>query len=182
MTSAAKSRHSQKEKTKQKSTLTHTTETKKWLIYGIIAVLAATPFIMGKYIEFNSPGAYDSGGYVYSAKHILEGAVIGVDERPSAKLGTLIVNIIGVWLFGYNEIGPEIIQTLMQASALILVFVAMRRLFGILPAAISVIMASTFLSAPIIAKFGNVKEQYMIASMMLGISSFVIYQLKGKWH
>ncbi|MHC5076950.1 MAG: ArnT family glycosyltransferase [Planctomycetota bacterium] len=182
MTSAAKSRHSQKGKTKQKSTLTHTTETKKWLIYGIIAVLAATPFIMGKYIEFNSPGAYDSGGYVYSAKHILEGAVIGVDERPSAKLGTLIVNIIGVWLFGYNEIGPEIIQTLMQASALILVFVAMRRLFGILPAAISVIMASTFLSAPIIAKFGNVKEQYMIASMMLGISSFVIYQLKGKWH
>jgi len=182
MTKPNKSRHSRRSKNKQISPSTNSINVKKCIIYGLIVLLAAIPFIMGKYIEFNTTGPYDSGGYVYSAKHVLEGAVIGVDERPSAKLGTLLVNMLGVWLFGYSETGPEIIQTLMQASALVLVFIAMRKLFGILPAAVGVIMASTFLSAPLIAKFGNVKEQYMIACMMLGISSFVIYQLRGKWY
>ena len=37
----------------------------------VTAVLAAIPFIMGKYIEFNSPDPFDSGSYVYSAEHIV---------------------------------------------------------------------------------------------------------------
>ena len=151
-------------------------------VLAIIALLAGIPFTMGKYIEFNTPGPYDSGGYVYSAKHILEGAVIGVDERPSAQIVTLLVNMLGVWLFGFNETGPEIIQMICQAGALILMFVMMRKLFGMLPAAVGVIIASCYLSAPLIAKFGNVKEQYMIAFMMLGVSFFVLRQLGGRWY
>jgi len=154
---------------------------KKIVIFALIAILAAIPFGLGKYFEFNSPGPYDSGAYVYSAKHILDGAKIGVDEKPSAQLGTLLVNILGVWLFGFNETGPKLIQTILQAAALLLMFIAMAKLFGTLPAAVGVVVASVYLSAPLIAKFGNVKEQYMIAFMVIGISCFVLHQLGGKW-
>ena len=146
------------------------------------AFLAAIPFFMGKYIEFNSPDPFDSGCYVYSAQHIINGAKIGVDEKPSAQMGTLLINILGVRLFGFSETGPKLIQMLLQAAALVLMFIAMRRLFGtMLPAAVGVIIASIYLSAPLIAKFGNVKEQHMIAFMIMGMSCFVLYQLNGKW-
>ncbi len=151
------------------------------VVFIVIAILAAIPFSMGKYFEFSTPDPFDSGAYIYSAKHILEGAEIGVEEKPSAQLGTLLVNILGVWLFGFNETGPTIIQTVLQAAALLLMFIAMRKLFGTLAAAVSVIVASVYLSAPLIAKYGNVKEQYMIACMVIGISCFVLHQLGGRW-
>jgi 4-amino-4-deoxy-L-arabinose transferase-like glycosyltransferase len=154
---------------------------KKYVVFILVAVLAGIPFSLGKYIELSMPGPWDSGAYVYSAKHILEGAQIGVEEKPSAQPGTLLVNIIGVGLFGFNDTGPKLIQMLLQAAALVLMFVAMRRLFGTLAAAVAVIIASTYLSAPLLAKFGNVKEQYMIAFMVMGMSCFVLYQLGGKW-
>ncbi len=147
----------------------------------VITLLVAIPFIMGKYCEFNYPDAFDSGAYVYSAKHILDGAQIGVDEKPSAKVGTLLINMLGVRLFGFNETGPILIQTLLQAGALFLMFFTLLQLYGVLPAAVGVIIASTYLSAPVIAKYGNVKEQYMIAFMILGMSSFVIGQFRNKW-
>jgi hypothetical protein len=136
---------------------------------------------MGKYMEFNSPDPYDSGGYVYSAKHILDGAKIGVDEKPSAQIGTLLINMLGVRLFGFNETGPKLLQTILQAAALVLMFIAMAKLFGKVPAAVGAIVASIYLSAPLIAKFGNVKEQHMIAFMVLGMSCFVLYQLNSRW-
>lgn len=151
------------------------------MTFVIIAILAAVPFAMGKYFELNFPDPYDSGVYVYSAKHILEGAEIGVDEKPSAQIGTLLVNILGVWLCGFSETGPKLMQAIFQAAALVLMFVAMRKLFGTPSAAVGVIIASVYLSAPLIAKFGNVKEQHMIAFMVIGISCFVLYQLGGKW-
>ncbi len=151
------------------------------IAYIMIAVLAAIPFSLGKYFEFNSPGAFDSGAYVYSAKHILEGAEIGVEEKPSAKLGTLTLNILGVKLFGFSDIGPKIVQLVLQLAALVMMFVAIKKLFGVLSAGVGVIIASAYLSAPFIAKFGNVKEQYMIAFMVIGMSCFVIRQLGGKW-
>jgi hypothetical protein len=65
----------------------------------------------------------------------------------------------------------------------------MRKLFGKpfdtaqgrLPAAIGVIVAAIYTSAPLIAKFGNVKEQYAIACMVTAISLFILRQLGGKW-
>jgi hypothetical protein len=151
-------------------------------VFAIIVtvVLAAIPFCMGKYIEFNSPGAFDSASNVYSAEHILKGAKIGVDERPSAALGTLLVNMLGVKLFGFNEFGPKFIQMIFQAAALIVMFIVMRRLFGTLSASIGVIVASIYLSSPIMAKFGNVKDQFMISLMVLGISCFILYILNNK--
>ena len=62
----------------------------------LVLILAGIPFGLGKYIELNSPGPFDSGAYVYSARHLLEGARMGVDEFPSARPGTLMMNIIGV--------------------------------------------------------------------------------------
>ena len=154
---------------------------KRWLIYSAVALLASIPFVMGKYIEFNSPDPFDSGCYVYSAQRVIDGARIGVDDRPSAQIGTLLVNIVGVCLSGFNETGSKLIQTILQAGALVLMFVTMRKLFGTLAAAVAVIVASTYLSAPLVAKFGNVKEQHMIAFMVLGMCCFVLYQLSGKW-
>ncbi len=154
---------------------------KQIVVFAIVAILAAIPFGLGKYLEFNTPGPFDSGIYVYSAKHILDGAEIGVEERPSAQLGTLLVNILGVSLFGFSETGPELIQMILQAVALVLMFIAMYKLFGTLSAAVGVIVASFYLSCPLIAKFGNVKEQYMIAFMIMGASCFVMRQLDGKW-
>lgn len=157
--------------------------TKCILLMILVAALAAIPFSLGKYFEFNSPSAFDSGAYVYSAAHILGGAEIGVEEIPSAQLGTLLVNILGVKLFGYNDFGPKLIQMFLQAGALILMLIAMRKLYGSTPpAAVGVIVAAVYLSAPLIAKYGNVKEQYMIAFMVAGASCFVLYELGRKWH
>jgi len=150
------------------------------IVLIIIAILAAIPFCMGKYFEFNSPGAFDSGAFVYSAKRILDGAKIGIDEKPSAQMGTLLVNMLGVKLFGFNDFGPKLIQAILQAAALVLMFIAMRKLFGTLPAAVGVIIASIYLSFPILAKYGNVKEQHMIAFMIMGISCFILYQLADR--
>ncbi len=147
----------------------------------LAAVLAAIPFSMGKYLELSSPGPFDSGANVYSAAHILAGAKIGVEEKQSASIGTLLVNILGVRLFGYNDSGPKLVQGILQAAALILMFIAMRKLFGMLPAAVGVIVASIYLSAPLIAKLGNDKMQYTVAAMVLSMSCFVLRQLGGKW-
>ena len=147
----------------------------------LIVILAGIPFVLGRYFEFNYPDPFDSAANVYSAQHILNGAKIGVDEKPSAGLGTLLVNIVGVRLFGFSEFGPKLIQTLMMAGAFILMFIAMRKIFGKLPAAVGVIVACIYTSAPLIAKFGNVKEQYMIACMVAGISLLILQQTGGKW-
>jgi hypothetical protein len=153
------------------------------LIILAIAVLAGIPFSLGKYFELNFPDPYDSGSYAYSAAHILfDDAKIGVDEKASAQIGTLLVNLLGVWVSGeFSETGPKVMQMLFQAAALVLMFIAMRKLFGLLPAAVGVIVASVYLSSPLIAKFGNVKEQHMIAFMVIGASCFILYQLGGKW-
>ena len=166
---------------KESAVLAKLQSNKKYIILAIVAILAAIPFVLGRYFELNTPDPYDSGAYVYSAKHVLDGAVIGVDEKPSAQLGTLLANMLGVWLFGFNETGSNLIQGILQAAALVLMFIAIHKLFGTLPAAVSVIVASIYLSAPLIAKFGNVKEQYMIAFMVIAISCFVLRQLDGRW-
>ncbi len=147
----------------------------------LIALLAGIPFAFGRYFELNYPDPFDSASNVYSAQHILNGARIGIEEQPSAALGTLLVNILGVRLFGFSEFGPKLIQSIMQAAALILMFIAMKKVFGKLPAAVGVIVASVYLSSPLIAKFGNVKEQYMIACMVTAVSLFVLRQSGGGW-
>ena len=138
-------------------------------------LLPLIPFLLGKYIEFNSPGVFDSGAYVYSAEHMLRGAKLGVDEVASARPGTLLVNVIGVRLFGFSELGPKLIQTLMQALALAMMFVAVRSLWGLLAACVSATVTAFYVSAPVIAKFGNVKEQYMIALMVISVCSLILY-------
>lgn len=147
----------------------------------LVAVLAAVPFMAGKYLELGTPGPFDSAANVHSAWRIHHGAKIGVDEMPSAQIGTLLVNILGVAIFGFNEIGPKLIQGLCQAAALIMMFLAMRKLFGLLAAGAAVVIASLYLSAPVIAKFGNVKEQFLIAFMVLGVSCLILRQLGGRW-
>jgi len=154
---------------------------KPLLILGLVLVLAGIPFVLGKYFEFKSPGAFDSGSYVYSAEHILSGARIGFDEKPSAQAGTLLFNMLGVWLLGFREVGPELLQMLLQAAALVLMFFMIKRLYGVMAGILSVTIASVYLSAPLIAKFGNVKEQFMIAFMVIGVCCFVLYRLKGQW-
>ena len=140
-------------------------------------------FTFGKYLEFNQPGPFDSGAYVYSAKHLLEGARLGIDEIPSAQPGTLLVNIIGVYCFGFNDVGPKIIQMVLQLGALTAMFFASRKLFGKSAAVLSVTIAAITLSAPHIAKAGNVKEQYMIAFAVLSASFWIFYELteKKRW-
>ena len=167
-------------KTRSASSQADLTKYKKIALAITVIALALIPFAMGKYIEFNTPGPFDSGAYVYSARHIFEGAKFGIDEKPSAHPGTLLVNFIGVAIFGYSETGPVIIQMLLQITAILLMFFAMRKLFGSLAASVGVIIASLFLSAPLIAKFGNVKEQYMIAFMVIAASCFVMRMVGGR--
>ena len=65
-------------------------------------VIAAIPFAYGKYIEFNTNDAFDSGLNVYHAKCIVDGQKIGTSVFPSARPATLLFNVIGVGLFGYH--------------------------------------------------------------------------------
>lgn len=147
---------------------------------AVTLVFGGIPFALGRYIEVKSPDPFDSGAYVYSAKHLLQGARLGVDEVASASPGTLIVNIIGVKLFGFNDVGPKVVQMVMQAAALAFLFFTLYRLFGAVAAAVSTIMACIYLSAPLIAKGGNVKEQYMIALMIAAACCFLWYESGGR--
>ncbi len=116
-------------------------------------VFAGIPFALGKYFELKCPDPFDSGSYVYSAQHVLSGARIGYEEKPSAQAGTLLVNMLGVKLTGFNETGSKLLQGLFQAAALAFMFLTIRRLYGSLAAVISVAVASIYLSAPVIAKY-----------------------------
>ncbi|MEN6336061.1 MAG: glycosyltransferase family 39 protein [Phycisphaerales bacterium] len=156
-------------------------EKKQIVVAVALVIFAGIPFALGKYFELKYPDPFDSGSYVYSAKHVLSGARVGYEEKPSAQAGTLLVNMLGVTLTGYNETGAKILQGLFQAAALVFMFVTIRRLYGSLAAVIAVTIASVYLSAPVIAKFGNVKEQFMIALMVMGTCSFAWYRLTGKW-
>jgi 4-amino-4-deoxy-L-arabinose transferase-like glycosyltransferase len=141
------------------------------------------PFCLGKYFELNSPDPFDSGAYVYSAHRVLSGARIGYDEVISAQIGTLLVNMLGVRLFGYSEIGPKLLQAVFQATAFVLMFVVLARLYGRPAAGLAVVVASVYLSAPLLAKYGNVKEQYMIALAIVGMSLLVLHHLANrKWY
>ncbi|MFC1851263.1 glycosyltransferase family 39 protein [candidate division CSSED10-310 bacterium] len=149
--------------------------------YCLIVLCIALPFGLGKYVEFNSPGAFDSGAYLHSARQVLDGARPGVDERVSARMGTLLVNMLGISLCGFNECGPEIVQTVLQSIALMFMFLTLHRLYGLWPAGVSVFVAATYLSAPLLAETGNVKEQYMISCMVIGICCCVFRHLGGPW-
>jgi len=152
-----------------------------WVFFLVLAVVTAIPFGFGKYFELNTEGPYDSGAYVYSAKHILDGAKMGSEEKVSARMGTLLVNMLGVKLLGFSETGPKLMQMLFQMTALVFMFAALFRLWGKWAAGLSTFIAAFYLSAPVIAKFGNVKEQYMIAFMIVGVSCYVFRQLGGRW-
>ena len=153
MSKGARSRHSSR---RDRKPVKHVVEPlvdhrKMMKVAGVIAVvvLAAVPFWMGKSIEFGYfSGIDDTGSYVYSAAHILDGAEIGVEEKPSAQLGTLLVNMLGVRLFGFSEAGPLVIQTVLQVVALVLMFIAIRKLYGGLAAGVGVVVASVYLSFP----------------------------------
>jgi hypothetical protein len=151
------------------------------MVIAVALLTAAIPFCYGKYIEFNTPGPFDSGSYVYSAQNISEGAQLGVNEIASARPATLLLNFIGVKMFGFSETGPKLIQTLLQVIALTMMFIAIKKLYGSAAACVSVILAAVYLSAPLLAKFGNVKEQFMIAFMVISASCFILSQLTGRW-
>jgi len=148
----------------------------KWgNVIGIIIAfaIAAIPFAYGRYFEVNYPDPFDSAAYTYSAQHIFAGAKLGVDEVPSAQPGTLLVNMLGVKLYGpWSEVGPKLVQTFLQAVALVVMFFTLRKFFGGLAAAVSLFIAALYLSAPLISKYGNVKEQHMIAFMIIGVCCY----------
>lgn len=146
----------------------------------LTAILAGIPFGIGKYIELNSPGPFDSGAFVYSAQHLLQGAKLGVDEFSSARPGTLLANIIGVKMFGFNDTGPKIVQMLLQLAAFIFMFITLRKIFGSVAAVIGTTIAAVYLSAPLIAKLGNVKEQFMIPFMIAAACCFLLYGYSQK--
>ncbi|NLW83431.1 MAG: glycosyltransferase family 39 protein [Phycisphaerae bacterium] len=155
---------------------------------GLFVALTATlliggiPFAMGKYIELNSPDPFDGGAYAYSAQRLLTGARLWVDEISSAQPGTLLCNIFGVRLFGFSDAGPNIIQMLLQLGGLAMLFYTVRRLFGNIAAVVSTALAAIMLSAPIIAKFGNVKEQFMIPFAIVAACAFALHETGGKKH
>ncbi|MEN8128035.1 MAG: hypothetical protein ABFR90_09565, partial [Planctomycetota bacterium] len=146
----------------------------------ITLILAGIPFALGKHIEFNSPGPFDSGAFVYSAKHLLNGAQWGVEEQSSARPNTLLANVVGVRLFGFNETGPKAVQMILQLGALGFMFYTLRKVFGPVASVVGTTVAAIYLSAPLIAKFGNVKEQFMIPLMIAAACCFLLYGYSSK--
>jgi Dolichyl-phosphate-mannose-protein mannosyltransferase len=146
-------------------------------------ILAAIPFAYGKYLEFNTNGAFDGGLNVYSAQSIVNGQKLHVEVFPSARPATLLVNVVGVALFGYSEFGPKLIQMLMQLTGLGLMFYTLRKLYGNLPAAVALVLTAFYLSCPPFAKFGNVKEQFMVACMLVAACAFILRYVNGRsWY
>ncbi len=149
---------------------------------ALTLMLGGVPFALGTYIELNSPDPFDGGAYVYSARHLLDGARLWVDEHSSAQPGTLLMNVLGVKLFGFSDLGPNVMQMLLQIGALGMLFYTARRLFGNSAAVVSTSLAAIMLSAPVIAKFGNVKEQFMIPFMIVAACAFALHETGGRKH
>ena len=147
---------------------------------GLTLLLGGIPFALGKYIELNTPDPFDGGAYAYSAHRLLTGARLWVDESASAQPGTLLCNVLGVTLFGFGDTGPNLIQMLLQIGGLAMLFYAVRRLFGNPAAVVSTALAAILLSAPVIAKFGNVKEQFMLPFAIVAACAFALHETGGK--
>lgn len=163
-------------------TKTKTGRGKDFIVIIVTVVLAAIPFCCGKYFEFGTNGPFDGSLNVYTAKSIVNGQKIDIDILPSARPATLLVNVIGVALFGFSEVGPKLIQMLMQLAALVLMFYTLRKVYGLLPAAVALILAAFYLSCPPYAKFGNVKEQFMIACTITAVCGVMLHHLGGaRW-
>ena len=152
----------------------------RWLLIPLCLLPAVYFFTFGKILEFKTPGAFDSGAYVYSAQHLLDGARLGVDEKTTAQPATLLMNVIGVRLFGFNDTGPKVMQMILQLIGLGMIGWALLKLWGRTAAVTAVTVAAFYLSAPHIAKYGNVKEQFMISFMLTGIASWILYEMTGK--
>ncbi len=60
-------------------------------------------------------------------------------------------------------------------------FYTCRKLYGPAAAIVAVTLAAFFLSAPPYAKFGNVKEQYMIACMVIAACTLLLRYADGGW-
>ncbi|MCF7959017.1 MAG: glycosyltransferase family 39 protein, partial [Phycisphaerae bacterium] len=148
-----------------------------WATIIATVIIAAIPFCYGKYLEFNIADPYDSSLNIYTAQSIVDGQKVGRDIFPSARPATLLVNIIGVSVFGFSEIGPKMLQALFQLSAFGLMFFALRKLYGLLPAAVAVVLAAFYLSCPPYAKFGNVKDQFMVACAIMAVSGVMLNAL-----
>ncbi|MBN1457196.1 MAG: glycosyltransferase family 39 protein [Sedimentisphaerales bacterium] len=146
---------------------------------AVCIFLALIPFYYGKYFEFKTDGPFDGSLNVYGAKSILSGQRMGVDIIPSARPATLLVNIVGVGLFGFSEFGPKFIQMLMQVAAFGLMYYTIRKIYGSLAAGVSLIIGAFYLSCPPFAKFGNVKEQYMIACMIITACGVILRYTGG---
>jgi len=157
-------------------------KTKQVVIIIAAAILAAIPFCYGKYFEFGSNGPFDGSLNVYSAKAITNGQKIGVDIIQTPRPATMLVNVIGVAMFGFSELGPKLIQMLMQLGALVLMFYTLRKIYEPLSAAVAVILAAFYLSCPPYAKYGNVKEQFMIACAVTAVCGIILHHLGGgRW-
>jgi 4-amino-4-deoxy-L-arabinose transferase-like glycosyltransferase len=151
-----------------------------WVAIAATLLLGGIPFALGKYIELNSPDPFDGGAYAYSAQRLLTGARLWVDEISSAQPCTLLCNVLGVKFFGFNDSGPNIIQMLLQIGGLAMLFYGVRRLFGNIAAVVSTALAAIMLSAPIVAKYGNVKEQFMIPFAIVAACAFALHEISGK--
>lgn len=145
------------------------------MVTAVVCLVILTPFCIGKYCELSVPGAFDSGANVYSAHRVLEGAVIGSEEVPSAKVGTLLLNMLGIKLFGYHDFAPKLVQGIFQLLAIAAIYLACRKFFGKFAAFIAAFSASFYASAPVIAKYGNVKEEFMAAFAAIGIAALIAY-------
>jgi 4-amino-4-deoxy-L-arabinose transferase-like glycosyltransferase len=161
---------------------TETGRGRQRIVIIVAAILAGIPFCYGKYFEFGTHGPFDGSLNVYSAKCLVNGQKVGTQLRLSARPATLLVNIIGVALFGFSESGPKLIQMLMQLAALALMFYTVRKVYGVWPAAVALILAAFYLSCPPFAKFGNVKEQFMIACAITAVCGLMLHHLGGpRW-
>ena len=152
-----------------------------WAPPLIALLLAVVPFAYGKYLEFGNKDPFDGGMNVYTAQSIVNGGRVGVDVFPSARPATLLVNVVGTAVFGFSELGPKLIQMFMQIGALVLMFCTLRRLYGATPAIVAVFLAAFYLSCPPFAKYGNVKEQFMIACMIGSACGLILRHLGGSW-
>lgn len=152
-----------------------------WALLLAPMILAAIPFAYGKYLEFQTDDPFDGSLNIYHARSLLNGEKLGEKVVPSARPATLLVNVIGVALFGYSEVGPKLLQTLFQMAALGLMFHTLRKAYGLLPAAVALLLAAFFLSCPPFAKFGNDKAQYMTACTLIAACALMLRHLGGRW-
>lgn len=109
------------------------------------AVVCALPILaIGLFAALARTDDIDAFLYAYYAKQMLGGQELYADLWDNKPPGIFWADVVGLWFAGGRWLGVVLVCSLAAAGSCVMFFLSARRLYGVGPAAIGVVMASLY--------------------------------------